>query len=106
MKKVLKNLGSPQKIRKNQQFLNEDASEASIRVLQYSAIFRNISQCSAIFRNIPQYSAIFHNILQYSAIFQISENSQLKENKKMDFKIMCDSDDKNAKNPGNIPELL
>ena len=25
---------------------------------------------------------------------------------KMDFKIMCDSDDKNAKNPGNIPELL
>ena len=28
------------------------------------------------------------------------------EKKKMDFKIMCDSDDKNAKNPGNIPELL
>ena len=26
--------------------------------------------------------------------------------KKMDFKIMCDSDDKNAKNPRNIPELL
>ena len=32
--------------------------------------------------------------------------STKKIEKKMDFKIMCDSDDKNAKNPGNIPELL
>ena len=31
---------------------------------------------------------------------------QKKLKKKMDFKIMCDSDNKNAKNPGNIPELL
>ena len=31
---------------------------------------------------------------------------KIEKKKKMDFKIMCDSDNKNAKNPGNIPELL
>ena len=38
-------------------------------------------------------------------IWDLHEKSE-KLKKKMDFKIMCDSDDKNAKNPGNIPELL
>lgn len=35
-----------------------------------------------------------------------TEKLMEKLKKKMDFKIMCDSDNKNAKNPGNIPELL